>query len=53
MSRVLFPEGEPTLADSLQERYDRMDLRFAIAVLMGNRDLSRRLAAEAGAPSTA
>jgi hypothetical protein len=25
-----------------------MDLDFAIAVLMGNRDLARRLAAEAG-----
>jgi hypothetical protein len=48
LSRVLFPDGEPTLADSLQERYDRMDLRHAIGVLMGNRDLTRRLAAEAG-----
>jgi hypothetical protein len=27
-----------------------MDLRFAIGVLMGNRDLARRLAAEAGCP---
>jgi hypothetical protein len=48
LSRVLFPDGEPSLADSLQERYDRMDLRHAIGVLMGNRDLTRRLAAEAG-----
>jgi hypothetical protein len=40
------------LPDSLQERYDRMDLRHAIGVLMGNRDLARRLAAEAGVPLT-
>jgi hypothetical protein len=52
LSRVLFPDGEPALADSLQERYDRMDLRFAIGVLMGNRDLIRRLAAEAGVPAS-
>jgi hypothetical protein len=45
---VLFPDGEPTLPDTLQEHYDRMDLRFAIGVLMGNRDVIRRLAAEAG-----
>jgi hypothetical protein len=47
---VLFPDGEPALPDTLQERYDRMDLRFAIGVLMDNRDLARRLAAEAGVP---
>jgi hypothetical protein len=27
-----------------------MDLRYAIGVLMGNRELARRLAAEAGVP---
>ncbi|MFP5370573.1 MAG: hypothetical protein ACLGI3_07465 [Actinomycetes bacterium] len=48
--RILFPEGEPSLPDGLQERYDRMDLRFAVGVLMGNRDLVRRLAAEAEVP---
>jgi hypothetical protein len=52
LSHVLFPDGEPPLADSLQEHYDRMDLRFAIGVLMGNRDLVRRLAAEAGVPAS-
>jgi hypothetical protein len=52
LSRVLFPDGEPPLADALQERYDRMDLRHAIGVLMGNRDLARRLAAAAGTPAT-
>ncbi|NYJ05991.1 HNH endonuclease signature motif containing protein [Petropleomorpha daqingensis] len=50
VSRVLYPEGEPALADSLQERYDRMDLRYAVGVLMGNRDLTRRLAAEGRRP---
>jgi hypothetical protein len=46
VSRVLYPDGEPTLPDSLQERYDRMNLRYALGVLMGNRDLTRRLSAE-------
>lgn len=51
LSRVLFPGGEPALADSLQEGYDRLDLRFALGVLMDNRDLARRLATEAGVPA--
>jgi hypothetical protein len=51
MGRLLFPGGEPALAGALQERYDRMDLRYAVSVLMGNRDLARRLAAEAGVPA--
>lgn len=50
LSRLLFPDGEPALAATIQERFDRMDLHFAIGVLMGNRDLARRLAAEAGVP---
>ena len=52
LSRTLFPEGEPTLAESLQEGYDRLDLRFALGVLLDNRDLARRLAAEAGVSVT-
>jgi hypothetical protein len=52
LGRVLFPDGEPALPDVIQERYDRMDLRYAIDVLMGNRELTRRLAAEAGVPMT-
>jgi len=52
MNRVLFPYGEPPLAGALQERTDRMDLRYAIGVLMTNRDLTRRLAAEAGVTVT-
>jgi hypothetical protein len=47
LSRVLFPDGEPLFAESLQERYDRMDLRHAVGVLLGNRDLARHLATEA------
>jgi hypothetical protein len=50
LSRVLFPAGEPALADTIQDHYDRMDLHFAIGVLMGNRDLVRRLSVEAGVP---
>jgi hypothetical protein len=52
LSRVLFPDGEPLLPDTLQDRYDRMDLRYAIGVLMGNRDLARRLAREVELPVT-
>jgi hypothetical protein len=50
LSRLLFPDAEPPLGDTLQAGYDRLDLRFAIGVLMGNRDLARRLAAEATVP---
>ncbi|NYJ05293.1 HNH endonuclease signature motif containing protein [Petropleomorpha daqingensis] len=51
IDRVLFPHGAPDdLPDTLQERYDRMDLRYAVSVLMTNRDLARRLAAETGTP---
>ena len=52
LSRVLFPEGEPPLPDTLQQHYDRMNLRYAIGVLMDNRDLVRRLAAEGRVPLT-
>jgi hypothetical protein len=49
---VLFPDGPPgDLPDTLQERYDRMNLRYAVGVLMTNRDLARRLAAAAGLSS--
>jgi hypothetical protein len=50
LSHVLFPHGEPTLAD-IPQRYDRMNLRYAVGVLMAKRDLTRRLAAEAGTPA--
>ena len=52
IERVLFPEGPPgDLPDTLQERYDRMNLLYGVGVLMTNRDLARRLAAEAGGTS--
>jgi hypothetical protein len=52
MDRVLFPDGPPgDLPDTLQERYDRMNLRYAVGVLMTNRDLVRRLAAAAAGTS--
>jgi hypothetical protein len=49
---VLFSDGEPALPHSLRERYDRMDLRYAVGVLMDNRDLARRLTADTGLPAT-
>jgi hypothetical protein len=52
LRRALFPDGEPTLPTSFHERYDRMDLRYAIGVLMAHRDFTRRLAAESGVPLT-
>ena len=39
-------DGGPAFPDSLYERYDRMNLRYAIDVLMGHRTFVRRLAAE-------
>lgn len=52
MSRILFPDGAPALPATIQDFYDRLDLRYAIGVLTGNRDLARRLAAEAAVPAT-
>jgi hypothetical protein len=49
MARVLFPHGEPELPTTLQETDDRLDMAYAIGVLMTNRGLDRRLAAESGA----
>jgi hypothetical protein len=48
---TLFPTGEPPLPDEMPTGGERMDLRYVVGVLMGNRDLVRRLAAEAGAPT--
>ncbi len=52
LNRALYPDGEPNLPDSFHQRYDRLDLRYAVGVLMAHRDLTRRLAAEAGVPVT-
>ncbi|TFV65136.1 UNVERIFIED_ORG: HNH endonuclease [Bacillus sp. AZ43] len=51
VGRVLFPAGEPPLADAMPANGERMDVRYVVDVLMGNRDLVRRLAAEAGVPA--
>jgi hypothetical protein len=48
---TLFPSGEPPLPDALRANGERMDMRYVIGVLMGNRDLIRRLAAEQGVPA--
>jgi hypothetical protein len=54
MTRLLFPDGSPPLPDAMQVNGERMDMRYVVGVLMGNRDLERRLAAEArGEPALA
>ncbi|WP_167762179.1 hypothetical protein [Blastococcus sp. CT_GayMR20] len=50
--RSTSPDGEPPLGGTLQDRCDHRDLPWAITVLMGNRDLIRGPAAEAGVPAT-
>lgn len=47
MATVLFPDGPPPLPDAMHVNGERLDMAHAIGVLMGNRDLRRRLAAEA------
>jgi hypothetical protein len=46
ISATLFPGGEPPLPDAMQINGERIDVRYVVGVLMGNRDLVRRLAAE-------
>jgi hypothetical protein len=46
MTALLFPDGPPALVDAMATNGERADLRWAVGVLMGNRDLLRRLAAE-------
>jgi hypothetical protein len=49
---TLFPDGEPQLPEAIPAGGELMDVRYVIGVLMGNRDLVRRLAAEAaGVPA--
>jgi hypothetical protein len=47
MTRALFPDGPPSLPDAMPVNGERIDMRYVVGVLMGNRDLERRLAAEA------
>jgi hypothetical protein len=53
LSRALFPTGEPPLPGAMPVNGERMDLRYAVGVLMDHRDLIRRLAAEAGLAASA
>jgi hypothetical protein len=49
VSAVVFPDGEPPdRPDTLESGGERMDLDWAVSVLIQNRDLDRRLAAEPG-----
>jgi hypothetical protein len=48
MGTTLFPDGEPALPAAMHVNGERMDVRYVVGVLMGNRDLARRLAAEQG-----
>jgi hypothetical protein len=48
MGSTLFPVGEPALSEVMPVNGERIDLRYVVGVLMGNRDLARRLAAEQG-----
>ena len=48
MSRTLLPAGEPPLAETMPVNGERMDLRYAIGVLMSHHNFIHRLAAEAG-----
>jgi hypothetical protein len=49
LSAVVSPDGEPQgLPDSLEAGGERMSLDWAVGVLIQNRDLDRRLAAEGG-----
>jgi hypothetical protein len=43
---TLYPDGEPQLPAAMPVNGERMDVRYVVGVLMGNRDLVRRLAAE-------
>jgi hypothetical protein len=43
---TLFPDGEPPTPEAMHVNGERMDVRYVVGVLMGNRDLVRRLAAE-------
>jgi hypothetical protein len=47
VSRVLFASGEPpALPETLESGGGRMGMAWAVSVLMDNRDVARRLAAD-------
>ncbi|MGZ4540396.1 MAG: DUF222 domain-containing protein [Blastococcus sp.] len=47
LTHALFPDGSPPLPDAMLVNGERIDMRYVVGVLMGNRDLERQLAAEA------
>ncbi|MGY2129978.1 DUF222 domain-containing protein [Blastococcus sp. SYSU DS0617] len=47
LTRLLFPGGAPELTSTMHVNGERMDLAHVVWVLLANRDLQRRLAAEA------
>jgi hypothetical protein len=46
LTALLFPDGPPALVEAMAANGERADIRWAVGVLMGNRDLLRRLEAE-------
>jgi hypothetical protein len=49
MARLLLPDTLPPLPEAMPANGERMNLAYVVGVLMGTRDLERRLRAEAGA----
>lgn len=47
LTPLLAPDGALPLPEAMHVNGERMDTTYAVGVLMGNRDLRRRLAAEA------
>jgi hypothetical protein len=47
LARLLFPGGQPVLPEAMHVNGERMDLAHVVWALLANRDLQRRLAAEA------
>jgi hypothetical protein len=47
LAPLLFPEGSPALPEAMHVNGERMDLAHVVWALLANRDLQRRLAAEA------
>jgi hypothetical protein len=46
ITRLLFPDQRPDLPDAMHVNGEPMDLAYVVGVLLANRDLERRLAAE-------
>jgi hypothetical protein len=46
LTRLLFPDRAPDLPDAMHVNGEPMDLAYVVGVLLANRDLERRLAAE-------